>query len=448
MVDSESVPTSPTARTGPLAAAAADWHGAASAAAELGLDASLFKIVTGSSAGRVWELMSSGVLPRFDNAREGSNSVPEWHLKVEGAQNQISVLVPSEEPAPFSFDQGRNRVEFEADGERWALELRSARAFERFLQEFNRAAYDNRHGQQDRDLAFWEQRASELNRLQAGTNWSAKSQWHSLLAAFLGPQPDLTDVQTAQLLELIATNAAAAMRSLQDGAAVGPQERAGLASLLGTSPFATAEEVMAAYSLQTAGIQKQPSLAQPSEPTFTFGPASQPFSVSATASTPATGWGSAAAPFGGSAAAGGAAAVPAAAPAAPMFSFGASSSAASALPVFGAAGPSSGSGSAGAAMPAPFVFGAEANNPAAAVPDIGAAANQPENAPPAQQPAEQQVSVCVICYERPITHGFLHQDIVHSCICDTCKDEIKQRSQHRCPICRQWIEAIVAVHVP
>lgn len=80
--------TGRTAMATAAAAAADEQHdmGVAAAAAELGLDASLFKVVTGSSTGGAWEQVAPSVLPRFCNARERSGGPPEWHLNVEGSQ--------------------------------------------------------------------------------------------------------------------------------------------------------------------------------------------------------------------------------------------------------------------------------------------------------------------------------------------------------------------------
>ncbi|PRW33662.1 E3 ubiquitin- ligase Mdm2-like [Chlorella sorokiniana] len=76
------------------------------------------------------------------------------------------------------------------------------------------------------------------------------------------------------------------------------------------------------------------------------------------------------------------------------------------------------------------------------------AAGSPQpGSPRAEQDGEQE-DMCIICMERPITHGYLHRGTVHRYLCEECTRRSRQHNQYRCPICKQWIEDIVRVYGP
>lgn len=49
---------------------------------------------------------------------------------------------------------------------------------------------------------------------------------------------------------------------------------------------------------------------------------------------------------------------------------------------------------------------------------------------------------CVICYTRPITHGFMHGRSVHACACLVCATTIMDLDVPRCPLCREECEQV------
>lgn len=236
--------------------------------------------------------------------------------------------------------------------------------------------YENQYGRQDREMQFWEQRAAQLR---AGTDWLSTSGWHSTLASLLGPQADINEAYRPALLEMLASSAAAAMADLQSGAIVEPSVRAGLASLLGLSPFATASEVKYAYAQQqdVRRADSVPLLAAGSETECLLGASAQPCTFGAAASISDT----TAAASGGTAT---------------------GTVAGSQLEPAPESSASSSSALAGAAQ-----GGSE--HAVGATAAVAAAASTLLPASAGLQPEAEQPTVCTICMQHPVTHGFLHR---------------------------------------
>jgi hypothetical protein len=56
---------------------------------------------------------------------------------------------------------------------------------------------------------------------------------------------------------------------------------------------------------------------------------------------------------------------------------------------------------------------------------------------------------CIICYDAQAIMGFLHGESVHTCCCQACAEDYKDRGlvQSRgCPLCRQAVERIIRSH--
>lgn len=310
-------------------------------------------------------------------------------------------------------------------------------------------------------LAFWRQRAAQL---MAGDDFWSKSGWNSILQAFLGPHAAVDSaIDRAVLLDLLSTSAAAAM-SAADGAAA--SSTAALAHLLGLSPFATLQQVREAYAEQAAGgrAAAPASGVNAASGAFTIGrapdakkkqesgrrklvvrkPRAQPMqheptaAVSPTAAAATPGISTPAFVF-GAPNTGGAAGFNTAAPAprtlppsvetpapAPLFDDGSldgrrkvrvkrpqrhsgppRQGAAAAAE---AAGPAAGSPprqpTAAAAAQAALGSGRPASNTAPAV----QRSRSPQSRSPrrAAEEEEEEGELCVICQDRPRTHGFLH----------------------------------------
>lgn len=55
-----------------------------------------------------------------------------------------------------------------------------------------------------------------------------------------------------------------------------------------------------------------------------------------------------------------------------------------------------------------------------------------------EQASDTDTSVCVVCMEGTITWGFFHNDTVHQCLCDACKERVSMTSSSdKCPMCRE-----------
>ena len=105
----------------------------------------LYKHLRGSGAGS-WELVSSAaVLDLYDANEDAAAKPPEWHLEIEGAQDPVVTLVDD----MFQFEPASLRVTFNTpDATCWSLKFGGARAFESFLQRYNKALFENQTGLQ------------------------------------------------------------------------------------------------------------------------------------------------------------------------------------------------------------------------------------------------------------------------------------------------------------
>lgn len=103
----------------------------------------LFKHLRGSGTGG-WELVSSAAeLDVFDANADSAAKAPEWHLVIEGAQDEVDTVIDD----MFQFEPAGCRVTFNtADAVCWSLKFPGARPFERFLQQYNKALFENRSG--------------------------------------------------------------------------------------------------------------------------------------------------------------------------------------------------------------------------------------------------------------------------------------------------------------
>ncbi|EFN59732.1 hypothetical protein CHLNCDRAFT_133326 [Chlorella variabilis] len=109
----------------------------------------LFRYLAARNGGQ-WEEVASNAAAQLYDAHEDSNSrSPEWHLEVDGAQDPIDTLVDDN----FSFEARELRVTFAAGDDIWALKFGSPGAFERFLQKYNKAAFENRFGLEQTDAS-------------------------------------------------------------------------------------------------------------------------------------------------------------------------------------------------------------------------------------------------------------------------------------------------------
>eukprot|EP00887_Chlorella_sp_A99_P003933 scaffold11.g3933.t1 len=102
----------------------------------------LYRYLSGTGAGS-WELVSSAAAPSLYDAHEDSAAkAPEWHLEVEGPQEAVDTLVDDS----FNFEPRECRVTFAASDDIWTLKFGAAPAYERFLQAYNKAMFENRFG--------------------------------------------------------------------------------------------------------------------------------------------------------------------------------------------------------------------------------------------------------------------------------------------------------------
>ncbi|PRW60455.1 CYPRO4-like [Chlorella sorokiniana] len=104
---------------------------------------SLFRYLAARAGGK-WEEVATNAAPQLYDAHEDSKKAPEWHLEVDGAQEPIDTVVDDQ----FSFEAKELRVTFFSGEDIWALKFGSPGAFERFLQKYNKAAFENRFGQE------------------------------------------------------------------------------------------------------------------------------------------------------------------------------------------------------------------------------------------------------------------------------------------------------------
>lgn len=63
----------------------------------------------------------------------------------------------------------------------------------------------------------------------------------------------------------------------------------------------------------------------------------------------------------------------------------------------------------------------------------------------AEQLAEPDTNVCVICMASPVTTGFLHGGSVHNCVCDLCGQQV-MRMGYKCPCCNVKIDKLIRVY--
>uniref|UniRef100_A0A7S3R773 RING-type domain-containing protein n=1 Tax=Dunaliella tertiolecta TaxID=3047 RepID=A0A7S3R773_DUNTE len=57
------------------------------------------------------------------------------------------------------------------------------------------------------------------------------------------------------------------------------------------------------------------------------------------------------------------------------------------------------------------------------------------------------IESCSICYEKPLTHGFLHGDAVHWCACESCGFRCAKAKKSLCPACNLPIDKVVNVYM-
>ncbi|PSC67936.1 vacuolar import Vid27-related [Micractinium conductrix] len=109
----------------------------------------LFRYLPSRAGGDWEEVASNATLELFDANEDSNKKAPEWHLEVDGAQDPIDTLVDDQ----FSFDAKDKRVTFLAGDDVWSLKFGSAGGFERFLQKYNKASFENRFGQEQTDAS-------------------------------------------------------------------------------------------------------------------------------------------------------------------------------------------------------------------------------------------------------------------------------------------------------
>jgi len=51
--------------------------------------------------------------------------------------------------------------------------------------------------------------------------------------------------------------------------------------------------------------------------------------------------------------------------------------------------------------------------------------------------------VCVVCFNRPRTVGFLHGESLHRCVCQACAQQIIENGKGTCPMCRKSIDKVI-----
>jgi len=56
---------------------------------------------------------------------------------------------------------------------------------------------------------------------------------------------------------------------------------------------------------------------------------------------------------------------------------------------------------------------------------------------------EPSDDVCVVCFNRPRTVGFLHGDSLHRCVCQGCAQRIIENGKGNCPMCRKKIDQVI-----
>lgn len=64
---------------------------------------------------------------------------------------------------------------------------------------------------------------------------------------------------------------------------------------------------------------------------------------------------------------------------------------------------------------------------------------------PLGRSGDSEPSMCSICWEKPVTVGFLHNNFVHKVACSECAERVF-RGSRKCPLCRKRVEAIVSVY--
>ena len=102
----------------------------------------LYRFLAGTTAGS-WEVVANNAeLNLYDANEDSASKAPEWHLEVDGAQEAVDTRVDDN----FSFEPKDSRVTFVAGEDIWALKFGGIAAFERFLQRYNKAMFENRFG--------------------------------------------------------------------------------------------------------------------------------------------------------------------------------------------------------------------------------------------------------------------------------------------------------------
>ncbi|KAI3429615.1 hypothetical protein D9Q98_005701 [Chlorella vulgaris] len=135
----------------------------------------LFRFVVSPRGTGEWKEVASGVTTKLYDANEDTNSrSPEWRLEVEGAEEPLDVLVDDN----FDWAVKELRASFvTSDKEAWALKFANSPAFERFLQKFNKAAFENRFGQEHNDDTVAKNLGAYAGILGGPENEESKVQW-------------------------------------------------------------------------------------------------------------------------------------------------------------------------------------------------------------------------------------------------------------------------------
>lgn len=151
---------------------------------------SLYRYLAGARGGGSWEEVATNAAHQLYDANEDSNAkAAEWHLEVEGAQDAIDTVVNDD----VTFDARDLRVTFLAGDDIWALKFGSPGAFERFLQKYNKAAFENRYGQEQTDATEAKLFGDFATRLNAVENDESRQHWVEDMDT---DQPDPRELRT------------------------------------------------------------------------------------------------------------------------------------------------------------------------------------------------------------------------------------------------------------
>jgi hypothetical protein len=105
------------------------------------------------------------LLPRACHQAKNPGTWFVAYYSAYAVQDPIDTVVDDS----FEFEARELRVAFQAGDDIWALKFASAAAFERFLQKYNKASFENRFGTEQNDASQAKARSVAVALLRAGS---------------------------------------------------------------------------------------------------------------------------------------------------------------------------------------------------------------------------------------------------------------------------------------